>query len=53
LKGRALWCATQFSEVVARQGIKPILTLYKLGAGCIGADNHLPVRLAAAKAIRT
>jgi len=53
LKGRALWCATQFSEVVAKQGVKPILTLFRLGAGCVGNENHLPVRLAAAKAIRT
>lgn len=53
LRGRALWCITQFSEVLAGKGVETLLSLYKLSATCLINEKILPVKLAAVKAVRT
>lgn len=53
LRGRTLWCITQFSEVLAGKGVETLLSLYKLSATCLIGEKYLPVRLAALKAART
>jgi len=53
LKGRTLWCITQFSEVLAGRGVQTLLSLYKLSATCLTTERYLSVRLAAVKSIRT
>lgn len=53
IKGRTLWCITQFSEVLTGKGVETLLSLYKLSATCLVSERYLSVRLAAVKSIRT
>lgn len=53
LKGRTIWCLSQFSEVIPTKDSTILLHLFKVCSHCMHPDNYLPVRLTAAQSLRT